>query len=448
MSQSSNKNQKQPTPQPQININPGSKNVVSIKPGAQSITKPSDPKHKEYKDQFIKKLQFCCIQYDYADDKKSSKEKNERMSYLAELSDSLNDQGHMTSLIIPHLDMVFEMIEKNIFRPLPTLKKSSDPAEIGMEDDEVLHDPCWPHLQPVYEFFLQLIVNEAADVKSLKVFINHSFVQEFLELFDSEEPREREYLKNILHRLYAKLVPRRKMIRKAINDCFFTLIHENYKFNGSAELLDILASIISGFAIPLREEHVIFFKNVIIPLHKVQTSHLYHEQLLRCSMLFLSKDNQLATPLVEGLLKYWPFANSTKEVMFLTELLEVLEVCDPSKLEPLVVKLFKRLIKCIAGPHLQVADRAMCFFENDHFLAILKTYKAVTFPLIVPVIAAIADTHWHKVLQESLNALKNILKDIDSSAFDKALANKDAKTSYLLLDSKTLKKERGKVEEK
>ena len=35
-------------------------------------------------------------------------------------------------------------------------------------------------------------------------------------LFDSEEPREREYLKNILHRLYAKLVPRRKMIRKAI----------------------------------------------------------------------------------------------------------------------------------------------------------------------------------------------------------------------------------------
>ena len=57
----------------------------------------------------------------------------------------------------------------------------------------------------------------------MKVFITHSFIQvnnkknkkkEFLELFDAEEPREREYLKNILHRLYAKLVPRRKMIRK------------------------------------------------------------------------------------------------------------------------------------------------------------------------------------------------------------------------------------------
>ena len=111
-------------------------------------------------------------------------------------------------------------------------------------------------------------MNEGAEVKFLKVHITPSFIQEFLELFDSEEPREREYLKNILHRLYAKLVPRRKMIRKAINDCFYSLIHETFKFNEASELLDILASIISGFAVPLREEHIIFFKNVIIPLHK------------------------------------------------------------------------------------------------------------------------------------------------------------------------------------
>jgi serine/threonine-protein phosphatase 2A regulatory subunit B' len=54
------------------------------------------------------------------------------------------------------------------------------------------------------------------------------------------------------------------MIRKAMNECFYSLIHETHKFNGAAEILDILASIISGFAVPLRDEHVIFFKNVII----------------------------------------------------------------------------------------------------------------------------------------------------------------------------------------
>mmetsp|Transcript_37124 Transcript_37124/g.43347 ORF Transcript_37124/g.43347 Transcript_37124/m.43347 type:complete len:487 (-) Transcript_37124:157-1617(-) len=416
---------------------------------AGSTTKAGD-KHnsKEFKENFLRKVQFCSGIYDLNDDSKDVKEKAERLSHLQELSELLNDQNNVVNLVIPHLDAVIEMVEKNIFRPLPIIRKASAPGEGAQEEIEEIVDPSWPHLQPIYEFFLQLIVNDAADAKSLKVYITHTFIQEFLELFDSEEPREREYLKNILHRLYAKLVPRRKMIRKAITDCFYTLIHENYKFNGAAELLDILASIISGFAVPLREEHVYFFKTVIIPLHKVQTCQIYHEQLLRCSMLFLSKDPSLAIPLVDGLLRYWPFANSAKETLFLTELLEVLEVCDMIKLEPLIPRLFKRLNRCIAGPHLQVADRAMCFFENDYFLSILKTYKSQTFPMLVPVIVAIADTHWHKVLQESLNALKVILKEIDVHAFEKAMNAKDSKSLYLVQDMKTLKKERQKVEDK
>lgn len=70
---------------------------------------------------------------------------------------------------------------------------------------------------------------------------------------------------------------------------------------------------------------------------------------------FPQLDKILVKKLVEGLLRYWPFANSPKEVMFLTELLEVLEVCEISRLDAnIVTKLFKRLIKCISGAQLQV----------------------------------------------------------------------------------------------
>jgi len=42
----------------------------------------------------------------------------------------------MTAVIIPHLDLVVAMIEKNIFRPLPILKKAGLPGEgIGMEEE-------------------------------------------------------------------------------------------------------------------------------------------------------------------------------------------------------------------------------------------------------------------------------------------------------------------------
>lgn len=313
------------------------------------------------------------------------------------------------------------MIEKNIFRCLPNVKKSNLAfSETGIEQEEET-DPAWPHLQGVYEFFLQLVINEEVEVRALKAYVTPEFVSQFLELFDSEEAVERDYLKNILHKLYAKLVPRRKMIRKAINETFYQLIHEGHKFNGASELLDILASIISGFAVPLREEHVIFFNNVIIPLHKVQTWSEFFEQLLRCSMLFLTKDKSLAIPLLRGLLKYWPFANCVKETLFLTELQEVLEIVDDDKVGDLIVPLFRRIVRCIGGTHLQVADRAMCFFENDYFLSKLKTYKEVTFPMLVPVIVELSEKHWHKILQESLVALKTILSEIDPVAFDQAL---------------------------
>ena len=104
-----------------------------------------------------------------------------------------------------NLDEVMQMIEKNIFRPLPNVKKSNlGFSETGIDQEEEM-DPAWPHLQGIYEFFLQLVINESVEVRSLKVYVTPQFVQEFLELFDSEESVERDYLKNILHKLYAKV---------------------------------------------------------------------------------------------------------------------------------------------------------------------------------------------------------------------------------------------------
>lgn len=203
------------------------------------------------------------------------------------------------------------------------------------------------------------------------------------------------------------------MIRKAIHECLISLIHEGHKFNGAAELLEILSSIISGYAVPLRDEHVVFFKNVLIPLHKVQTCTTFFEQLLRCSMLYLTKDRTLSIPLMEGLLKYWPFANTEKEIMFLTELLEVIEVLNVEQCGHLVHKLFTRITRCIGGSQLHVIDRAMCFFENEYFLNLLRTYKEITFPMLVPVVKDLAKNHWHKTLSESFEALETILKEVD-----------------------------------
>lgn len=46
---------------------------------------------------------------------------------------------------------------------------------------------------------------------------------------------------------------------------------------------------------------------------------------LRCAQ-FVEKDSKLAEPVLKALLKYWPVTNSQKEVLFLGELEEILEL--------------------------------------------------------------------------------------------------------------------------
>lgn len=100
--------------------------------------------------------------------------------------------------------------------------------------------------------------------------ISNSFISQMLELFDSEDPRERDYLKTILHRVYGKFMVLRNYIRQQVMNLILFITYEKEEHNGLTELLEILSSIINGFATPLKEEHRQFAIKVLVPLHKVR----------------------------------------------------------------------------------------------------------------------------------------------------------------------------------
>lgn len=57
-----------------------------------------------------------------------------------------------------------------------------------------------------------------------------------------------------------------------------------------------------------------------------------------------------------GLLKFWPKTHSPKEVMFLNELEEILDVIEPSEFVKVQEPLFRQLAKCVSSPHFQVTE--------------------------------------------------------------------------------------------
>ncbi|RAL46914.1 unnamed protein product [Cuscuta campestris] len=379
-----------------------------------------DVPSSEKQNLFIKKLNMCCIVFDFTDPTKNMKEKDIKRQTLMELVDyvaSVNVKFTETAM-----QEIIKMVSTNLFRSLtPQPRENKILEAFDLEEEEPMMDPTWPHLQIVYEFLLRFVASPETDAKLAKRYIDHSFIIRLLDLFDSEDPREREYLKTVLHRIYGKFMVHRPFIRKAINNIFYRFIFETEKHNGIAELLEILGSIINGFALPLKEEHKLFLVRALIPLHKPKCIQMYHQQLSYCITQFVEKDCKLADTVIRGLLKYWPVTNSSKEVMFLGELEEVLEATQLPEFQRCMVPLFRQIGRCLSSSHFQVAERALFLWNNDHIESLIKQNRKVILPIIIPALERNSRTHWNQAVQSLTLNVRKLFSDIDPELFEECL---------------------------
>ena len=89
---------------------------------------------------------------------------------------------------------------------------------------------------------------------------------------------------------------------------------------------------------------------------QVKSLSVYHPQLAYCVVQFLEKDPSLTEQVILNLLRYWPKVHSPKEVMFLNELEEILDVIEPAEFQKVMVPLFNQLAKCVSSHHFQVSE--------------------------------------------------------------------------------------------
>jgi len=389
-----------------------------------------DVPSSEQEELFIRKLRQCCVGFDFMDPVADLKGKEIKRATLNEIVDYITaGRGVLTEAVYPE---IIRMIACNLFRTLPP----SDNPDFDPEEDDPTLEASWPHLTLVYEFFLRFLESPDFQPSIGKKVIDQKFVLQLLELFDSEDPRERDFLKTVLHRIYGKFLGLRAFIRKQINNFFLKFIYETEHFNGVGELLEILGSIINGFALPLKLEHKQFLCKVLIPLHKVRCLSLYHAQLAYCVVQFLEKDANLTEQVIKGLLKFWPKTCSQKEVVFLGEIEEILDVIEPAQFMKIQEPLFRQIAKCVSSPHFQVAERALYFWNNEYIMSLIEENNQVIMPIMFPALYRISKEHWNQTIVALVyNVLKTFM-EMNSRLFD------DLTASYKAERLKERKRER------
>ena len=184
-----------------------------------------------------------------------------------------------------------------------------------------------------------------------------------------------------------------------------------------------LFSIINGFALPLKEEHKIFLEKTLLPLHKTRYLSLYFRQLDYCIVQFVEKDPNQAVPIILGLLKIWPKTNSTKEVMFLTEIEEILDIIPIKQFRKISSPLFRQISKCIDSNHFQVAERALMLWHNEYISnTLIPDRIEEILKILLPILSKHSKSHWNRNVQILiLNALECFMV-IDPIIFDSCVA--------------------------
>ena len=201
-------------------------------------------------------------------------EKKERM--LLELSEFIARHVWFKESLY---EKCLQTVSFNLFRALPYQDR---PPALSFFNDEVFdkdtnfEDPAWRHLKLVYDLTWRVINTPQVTAAMMEKHMTGKFLGNLVELFASEDHRERAYLMMILHKIYGRCLKLRPYIIQIMSGYFYRMIYadEFQHVNGIIELLQIICAIIPGLTVPVKDSWQCFVRNILVPLHKVKLLYL------------------------------------------------------------------------------------------------------------------------------------------------------------------------------
>eukprot|EP00948_MAST-09A_sp_MAST-9A-sp1_P000546 g546.t1 len=373
-----------------------------------------------HRDLFKKKLEMCSVIFRFenaspkVDTTKHQPQKDAKRETLVEIMAFVDK--YPTVLNEMTIGAVFNMLSKNLFRSLPPEIPDYDP-----EEDGVWFDPAWPHLEVIYEFFLRITGNNFLKQKVAKSHLSKRFLQEFIQLFSSQDCRERDYVKTILHRVYGKFMYTRKHIRLYMGLYFQEAIYlHEHSYNGLQELLTIYGSVVTGFAKPVKPEHINFFRTFLLPLMKAPSLEYqnFNMALTYCIHHFIKHDCSLIVEYIQYCLRVWPWNTECMGMLMGSE-----EMDD------------------------HVHPMCMLTSDQGHLVFDYDVLKGMGKEIIAALHVLRVEGHWNDTALEQANALFEDLQTVHNEMLDdldpvvqqehneQEESNKERLDFYALLDS-------------
>ncbi|KAG1453336.1 hypothetical protein G6F56_007599 [Rhizopus delemar] len=162
-----------------------------------------------------------------------------------------------------------------------------------------------------------------------------------------------------------------------------------------------------------------------MPLYKPTSLILYHSQLNYCVIQFIEKDPLLTKGVVDFLIRYWPKLNSTKQVIFLATLEDILNVSDSIEFQKIMVPVFQKVAHSVASTHFQVAERALFFWNNTHILSLIHQNIQTLLPILFDSLYMHSQESWNRNIHLVVFSALKTLTDMDPKLADQCKHHHD-----------------------
>lgn len=314
--------------------------------------------------------------------------------------------------------LVGRAVKSFAFRAFPPRLNPVGREFLAEEDDPVFYAE-WQYLEIIYSFFLEFLEFNHFESSLASSYFDISFVTQFIQLFASEDCRERKQLCVILHRLYLKFDMLRRKIRFCMYDFLQSFIfsnHDNASFHGIHEILVVFSCIINGYCTPLKEEHVGYFKNIFLLLLHSKYLSLYFPSLLACIQLFLIKDPSLAPFVIDFAIKHFPKISNQMQLMYLDVIERAINE-GKNKIwtsSDRITNFFQFLAqKCLCSCSFQVAERGLQLLGKSETIGVFTAHHDLIYPIVIPTLIQTAKNHWKKEIQSGAHAFLQVLLQHD-----------------------------------
>lgn len=364
-----------------------------------------------------KKFHECKILCNFYNTIGDFENKARKEKYLTEIYEFLKQPAYFNLVTKEAWNECFEMIYVNIIRAAPPVPELSRAPVFYDDVCDTIYEAAWPHISIVYSIFMVILDSPSFREAIFSPSITERFLTKLINLFNTSDYRERGILKMVLYRIYVKFYDRRVFIRSTVRGIFNSFTHETHYFNGISELLEFFSPIITGYSVPLKDEHYNFYYKAILPLHLSQFLNSFVKNLISCITEYLKKDEQLLIPTIRYLISTYPVSCPYKQVYYINEITNLTYLLSESDFLTNCDEIMSFLGKCLVSTNTKVSEAVILFLIDQRFSGILADYSTKVFPIISGYLYYSGASHWSPEIRNRAVTVIKYLMNTNGSIF-------------------------------